>query len=249
VPDFDPATAALALVALGAGGVVKGVTGIGLPIVTIAVLSNFLPVPVILALITIPIVLTNLWQAMHAGNLMEPLRRFWPMIVCLLVFIWVGARLVVRLDPDTLFALVGAAVVLFTVTNYTAPSIRVSPAAEIWAAPLAGVMGGLLGGISTMWGPPMTMYLVMLRLPKDAFVRAIGLVWSSASVPLVIAYVENGILSTETAPVSLLACIPAFAGLWGGQRIRDRINQETFRRTLLVVLFLIGLNLIRRGVF
>ncbi len=249
MPDFDALTVTFALVGLALGGLVKGVTGIGLPIVAVAVLSNFLPVPLILALVTLPIVLTNLWMAAHSGNLMEPLRRFWPMIACLLVFIWVGARIVVTLDTDTFFALLGAVVVLFTATNYFTPVMRVPASAEKWAGPLAGAMGGVLGGISTIWGPPMTMYFVMLRLPKDTFVRAVGLVWFAASIPLVIAYVENGILTGETAPLSLLACVPAFAGLWTGQKIRGRINPETFRKALLITLFVIGLNLIRRAVF
>ena len=66
---------------LAIGGVVKGTIGVGLPVVVIAVLSNFLPVPLVLALVTVPILLTNLWQVMEAGKPMVPLRRFWPMIV------------------------------------------------------------------------------------------------------------------------------------------------------------------------
>ncbi len=60
---------------------------------------------------------------------------------------------------------------------------------------------------------------------------------------------DNGILTGEVAPLSLLASVPAFAGMWAGQRIRGRIDQETFRKVLLITLFVIGLNLIRRAVF
>ena len=109
--------------------------------------------------------------------------------------------------------------------------------------------GGLLGGVSTIWGPPMTMYFVMLRLSKDMFVRTIGLVWFAGSIPLVLAYVENGILTAEVAPLSLLACVPGLAGMWVGQKIRGRVDQETFRKALLITLFVMGLNLIRRAVF
>ncbi|MFQ5617419.1 MAG: sulfite exporter TauE/SafE family protein [Rhodospirillales bacterium] len=249
MPVFDTMTVTVALVGFAFGGVVKGVTGIGLPIVAISVLSSFLPAPLVLGLVTVPIVLTNLWLAVQSGNLMAPLRRFWPMIACFLGFIWVGARIVVNLDADTLFGLLGAVVVLFTATNYVRPVMRVPPPAEIWAGPLAGALGGLLGGVSTIWGPPMTMYFIMLRLSKDMFVRTIGLVWFAGSIPLVLAYVDNGILTAEVAPLSLLACVPGVAGMWVGQKIRDRINQETFRKALLVTLFVIGLNLIRRAVF
>lgn len=249
MPVFDTMTVTVALVGFAFAGVVKGMTGIGLPIVAISVLSSFLPAPLALGLVTVPIVLTNLWQVMQSGNLMEPLRRFWPMIACLLVFIWVGAQIVVALDADALFALLGTVVVLFTATNYVRPVMKVPPSAEIWAGPLAGAVGGLLGGVSTILGPPMTMYFVMLRLSKDMFVRTIGLVLFAGSIPLVLAYVENGILTAEVAPLSLLACVPGLAGMWVGQKIRGRIDQETFRKALLITLFVMGLNLIRRAVF
>ncbi len=230
------------------GGVVKGTIGVGLPVVVIAVLSNFLPVPLVLALVTVPILLTNFWQVMEAGKPMVPLRRFWPMIVCLIVFIWIGARFVIDLDPRVLYALIGTAVTLFVVTSYFKLHGTVPPSAERWAGPVAGMLGGLLGGISTIWGPPMMMYFVMLRLSKETYIQAVGLVWFIASIPLVVAYVRYGILTTHTALLSVIACIPGAIGFFVGQRLRKRINQELFRTLLLWFLLLVGLNLIRRAI-
>ena len=95
----------------------------------------------------------------------------------------------------------------------------------------------------------MTMYFVMLKLPKDTFVRAVGLVWFCASVPLVVAYTDNGLLNADTAPLSAAASVPGLIGIRIGEVIRARIDQEVFRKTMLVVLVIIGLNLIRRAVF
>ena len=246
---FGPLQLVLASVALAAGGVVKGTIGIGLPIVTIAILSNLLPIPQVLGIVTLPILATNLWQAVHSGNLLVPLKRFWPMIAGLMICLWIGTRLVVALDPAVLYGLLGLVVVLFTLTSFATPNFTLSPRAQIWCAPIAGSLGGLLGGISTIWGPPMMMYFVMIRLTKEEFIRAVGLVWFAASVPLVAGYIDNGILNADNATTSALACIPAFAGLWTGQWLRQFIDQEIFRNVLLAALFLIGLNLIRRALF
>lgn len=247
--DIDPAMLRLIAFAMALGGLVKGAIGIGLPIVCVAVLSQFVEVHLVLALVTIPICLTNFWQAIHAGSPLEPIRRFWPMILCLLVSLWLSAKLVVRIEPETLYGLIGCAVLIFTVTSFIQPSRGLTPATERWAGPLAGLLGGVLGGLSAMWGPPMMMYFVMLRLPKEEFIRAVGLVWFAASLPLVAGYVENGVLNERTVQLSALACLPALAGLWLGQWIRGFIDQESFREVLLLALFLIGLNLIRRALF
>ena len=246
---FDGTVVTIACVALVTGGIVKGAIGVGLPAVAIAVMSGFLPVPLMVALVTVPILLTNLWQAIHAGDPLEPLKRFWPMIVCLLVVTWLSARLVVSLDGRVLFALLGTVLILFVAINRLKGVWTVPPAAEKWMGPLAGSLGGFLGGISTIWGPPMMMYFVMLDLPRGVYIRTVGLVWFLASLPLAAAYVRHGVLTVETGALSALACIPSFVGLAVGQWLRDRINQETFRKFLLLFLFLTGLNLIRRALF
>lgn len=230
-------------------GAVKGLVGIALPAVAIAILTQVLEPVQVLPLLCIPIVVTNFWQAIHAGSPMEPLRRFWPMILCMLVALWWSAHLVVRLEPQLLYGLIGSVLVIFTTTNLTRPNLRLSPLAERLGAPIAGTIGGLLGGVSTMWGPPMAAYFVLIGLPKDAFLRATGLVWLLASLPLVWGYFDNGLLNRETAPLSALATLPALLGFWIGAKLRGRIDQDAFRKVLLIALLLIGLNLIRRALF
>ena len=57
----------------------------------------------------------------------------------------------------------------------------------------------------------------------------------------------NGLLSLEIVGLSAAGAVPMGAGLFVGSRLRNRIDQKAFERLLLVVLFLIGINLVRRG--
>ena len=241
---------AIMAVALTAGGIVKGVVGLGLPLVTMAILLNFLsPIPV-LGLLVMPILVTNLWQTARSGNITEPLRRFWPMITAALVFLFIGAELIVVMDTQVLFGVLGVCVVFFSGASLARPNVpALRPETEKWAGPLAGAMGGFLGGISTIWGPPMTMYFVMLKLEKDTFVRTVGLAWLSLAVPLTFAYWRNGIFAGDIIPLSTAGCVPGMIGIRIGEKIRQRIDQETFRKVMLGALLIIGLNLIRRAVF
>lgn len=246
---LDPATLALVAATLVAGGVVKGITGLGLPMLALGVLTVFLPVPLVLAIIVTPIVVTNLWQAVRLGNLMEPIRRFWPVVVTLFVFLWIGARLVIALPPRVLYGIIGCSVVAFSILSFAHPEFRLSPRWERSAGFLAGTAGGLLGGLSTLFGPPIVMFFLMLGMPKESFIRAVGLIWFAGSVPLILAYVDNGILNLDTTPLSVAACVPAMAGLGLGAAIRNRFDQHTFRNAVLLMFFVLGLNLVRRAVF
>ena len=247
---YEPYVLTIVSMALAAGGIVKGLTGFGLPIAAIAIMLNFLDPKSTLAVLVGPILVTNLWMALRSGDLRQPLRRFWPLICSFVVFLFIGARLLVELDERVLFGLLGACVTVFAASSLFRPHTRpLKPATERWMAPIVGMMSGLLGGISTIWGPPIVMYFMRLQLDKRSWIRTVALVWLLGSVPLTIAYWQNGILNADTVPLTAYACLPAMVGILVGSIVRRRISQETFHKVLLAVLVVIGLNLIRRALF
>ncbi len=235
-------------VALIAGGIVKGVTGLALPIVSLAITINFLAPKTTIALLVFPILITNCWQAFRTGLSFSLFRRFRLLIVLFIIFLVFSATIVVDLKTDILFLCLGAAVTIFAVSNLVKPQRKsLSQYSEKIIGPIAGVCGGLLGGVSTMWGPPITMFLVLLNLDKDEWVRVVALIWFVGSIPLTITYLSNGILNIETIPLSIYACIPGMIGIFIGENLRKRVEQEKFRKILLCLLFAIGLDLIRRA--
>ena len=193
--------------------------------------------------------LTNVWQVMAVRGTLAPLRRFWPMLVTMLAGLAIGAQLVVVLDASYLYLVVGSMVSLFTALGFLHPTMRLPPRAEVPGGVAIGALAGICGGMGGIWGPPISMYLLALDLKKDDFIGAIGLVWFLGTLPLGLFYTLNGIVGSHNVLYSAAACIPAVIGLWGGQHIRKRIPQESFRKVLMATLFLIGLNLVRRAIF
>ena len=231
------------------GGALKGIVGVGLPLVGISLLGLVLDPRLVLAMLVIPIVVTNLWQACATGIPWRDLQRFWPLIALFAIGTWGGAQMLVQINTNLLLGLLGSIVVVFCSISLLSPNVRLPVRHEVWAGPTVGIGAGLLNGISTVNGPPLALYLVALRLEKDAFVSAYGLIALSGSIPLALSYAAVGLLGPTEFWWSTLALIPVLAGLWLGQRIRRHINPELFRKVLLCTLIVLGLNLIRRAVF
>src|SRR3546814_5359652 len=74
-PGLLPAVAAVFLLA----GVVKGVVGLGLPTISMALLALFMPPAPAAALLVVPSLITNLWQARPIHTLAPLLRRIGPL--------------------------------------------------------------------------------------------------------------------------------------------------------------------------
>ena len=56
------------------------------------------------------------------------------------------------------------------------------------------------------------------------------------------------IYSADRFFYAVLACIPTFAGLWLGEKIRQRINAEMFFNIVSMAILVTGINLVRIGI-
>ena len=249
VGELEPAVLAAVFVALMMGGLVKGVIGFAFPMVSVPLLSSIVDVRFALVAMVIPIVVTNLWQAVQGGFFLWAAKRFWPVVCGLAMGIWIGANLAVLVDENTLFLVLGIVAIVFTAISHLQPDLHLPERYEKPVGAFAGLLGGISGGMFTVWGPPMLMFLVARRLGKEAFIGAVGLIWFCGSIFLTISFTAVDILGEDNVAMSALALVPVLAGMGLGMWLRGWINQETFRKAVLVALFLVGLNLLRRALF
>ena len=182
--DISPLTLLLAAGAFLAGGTVKGVLGIGLPLVAVPLLATALDLPTAVALMIVPVTSSNFLQAVQGGRYGAVVRRFWPVLIPLVLFTILSAQFLADIDPRTGALFLGAIVMGFAVVQALPLRLSVPPEWTRLLNPLVGALSGMLGGISNLFGPPVIMYLVALRLPKDEFVATVALFFLVGGVTL-----------------------------------------------------------------
>ncbi|HYM72545.1 MAG TPA: TSUP family transporter, partial [Stellaceae bacterium] len=117
------------------------------------------------------------------------------------------------------------------------------------AGPLVGLVAGVLGGMSAMFGPPMIAYLVGLGTDPASFVKQMAILALAASTTLLLALSGAGALSPVDLAISGAALIPIQLGMPAGRWLRGRIKPGVFRIAVLAVLAGGGLDLLRRTWF
>ncbi|WP_037334216.1 sulfite exporter TauE/SafE family protein [Salinisphaera hydrothermalis] len=228
---------------------VKGTLGLGMPVFSVSLLGGLLDPHAVLALMVVPVLASNLWQALQSGYWRTACRRFWPMIVCFAIGTAIGGYWMARIDPARLLTILGVIAIAFALVNLIKPDLRLAARHRNWVGAVVGGSTGVVNGLSTVNGPPLLMYLVACGLDREEFVGAYGVIALAGAVPLAATYAYTGVFGATEAYWSTLALLPVFAGLWLGRRLRRHIQPEVFRRVLLVLLMLLGANLIRRGLY
>lgn len=249
--DLSLATILFAAATVLLAGFIKGVSGFALPLTMVAGLTLILPAETVVAMIAFPALVTNFLQARRAGLAMAlaTLRQYWLLNLILVLTVFASTWLVVTLDERSLFLVVGSGGFVFSVLQVLG---RPRHLPENWQFALQapfGLVAGVLGGIAGIWGVALVNYFLALRISKPAFVQALGVTYFVACIPYIAGHVQTGVLNTATAPLSLLALIPALLGLRLGIALQDRLDPVRFRQIVLIILLLITLNLVRRGLW
>jgi uncharacterized protein len=239
----------LMCVILVLAGMTKGVLGVGLPLIAVPLLSQVVSVPLAIMTLAVSTVVSNAFQAFQGRDAIAVVRRFWTLLVPFVVTLILAAHLLVTLDDRTLSLIMGAVLILFTLLNRIPRLSTVRVEHERVLNPLVGIFAGLLGGVSSFFGPVLLMYAVALKLPKALFVSAMSTFLFCGALPLLISFVAYGMMGRDEFIISGLSLIPVFVGLLIGQKIQQRMPQETFRKGITAMLLLTGTSLILRAMF
>lgn len=232
-----------------AAGLVKGVTGMGLPTVAMGLLSVVMPPAAAAAMLVIPSFVTNVWQWLAGPDTAGLLRRLWPMMASIVLGTVAGAALLVRVDPLWSGLALGIALLVYASYALVSPALSIPARVEPWLSPIVGLVTGAVTGATGVFVMPAVPYLQALGLDKDELVQALGLSFTVSTVALAAGLLMHGAFRLDQLGLSALVIVPALAGMWLGQKIRARISPRRFRQFFLLFLGLLGLELVSRPFF
>lgn len=231
-------------------GFVKGAIGFAMPMIMISAFSSFLPPELALAGLILPTVVANLGQAFRQGwqAALVSCRAYWRMITATVVFIVISAQFVRVIPQDLFLFCLGLPITLFALVQLAGRSLALNLHHRNRAEWAFGMVGGLYGGISGVWGPPVLVFLLSVGADKREMVRVQGVIFLIGAVVLTTAHLQSGVLNARTLPFSMALILPSVLGMVAGQWVQDRLDQQRFRWWTLVLLVLTGANLMRRAI-
>lgn len=251
-------TTPLSIMVLAAGaffiaGFVKGVIGLGLPTVAIALLSIALLPAEAAALLIVPSVVTNVWQALAGRHIGPLLRRLWPLLLAMaagsaVVTLTGGAVLTGDHAGRAAMAL-GVVLMLYAALGLSTVRFAVPPRLEQHLTPLIGLVNGGVTVATGVYVIPSAPYLQALGLDRDALVQALGLAFTVSTLMLAGSLAWAGAFHVTVAGDSLLLVLPTFAGMMAGQWLRGRVPQQVFRLCFFTGLLVLGAQLVLRTLF
>ncbi len=243
MPGFEsfPLVAILWIFAVIAlAGVIQGALGFGFPFIATPLVAMFADMRTAVVVILLPTLATTVVTLVTSGPLGPVLARFWRMPIYAFCGALAGTWLFIS-APDAPYQLLLALIIvvylnLDRIARGNWPLIRRHEQAF---APLAGAAAGLFEGTANVAAPPLIIYYLALGLAPALLVQALQICFMvGKATQFTVLTLHGGVTAAQWLATLPLVAV-AVTTSYGGTRVRNRIDAETFRvwvkRALLVI--------------
>jgi len=218
---------AIVLMAVVIGAIAKAITGMGLPLIAIPIASLFIDVNDAIVVIAFPNVLANAYLAGRERHRYAETRDLPTLAIAGVIGAIGGALLLVNIPEQPLVLAVIVAIVGYVVLFFAHPELRVGPTRSARLAPVVGGVGGVFQGAVGISGPIVGSWIHSYRLPRGAHILSVTSLFFITGLAQLIVLIGSGELSGRVV-ATLLACIPVFAAIPIGTRLRDSVSVRGF---------------------
>lgn len=243
-------------------GMVQGVTGFGIGLVAVGILTIYHPpdvaIPALLGvyIVTMSVLLYEHRKYFNKKLLQDNLLISFPSIVLALLGMAGGSFLLKTISSNRITLMLGVFIIGFSLFNFFQkflnhrkfPSVGQSSLNKksvkvlcYFASSSAGILEGFLG----LGGPPIVMYMIYQRLDSKLFITFFNFFFLALSPLRLTNYLILGIIDLEVLKLAFFILIFVVIGLILGILIRRRFVDERKFKVLVVVLLIgIGISLI-----
>jgi len=227
------------------GGIVQGCAGFGLSLSTVPVMvfvfqpTILTPVQLLLSLVNNVTVLTEVWR-----------KAIWQQVLWLVAGGICGIPLGIFLLKSlaSSYIKLGIGVIVLAVASAMLAGWKLRLPARLAMLLPVGLLSGILGGSTSLNGPPVILYFTSQHPDKDVFRANMAAYFTAVNIAGLAMFLSAGLLTRTVLTMAAVFVIPLIAGTLCGILLARQISERHFRPGILIVLALIGVMLIAMNV-
>ena len=229
------------LVIFTISGIVKGIVGMGLPTISLLLLTLFTNINTAISLIIIPSLATNLFQGFLGKYFKELVREFWGFFIVSGFFVYLGTFIFVKVNVQISTLLLSILIILYSFIVLIKKNFSIKNKKSIFLRLTVFSTNGILTGTTGSLIIPGVFYFQSLGFNKEKLIQALGLHFSVLTLFLGLSKSYNNYyLTQDLLFVSLVSCFFAFSGMYVGSIIRSKIDEKIFKNLFIFSLIILG---------
>lgn len=235
---------ALAALALAAGGILKGATGAGAPIIAVPMLALIFDVRYAVAVLVVPNLITNYWQWRQHREKSLPASFNWLFAGGGGLGALAGSLMLAFAPPDLLLTGVGVIVLLYIAFRLINTDWALPYRLGLLLAGPAGFLGGMLQGAAGLSAPVSITFMNALQLERSSFIATMSVFFMVMSLVQVPALAGLGLLSWAILLHGTIALALLLGFMPVGNALAKHVRREVFDKVILALLAVIAAKIL-----
>ena len=240
----DPLIIIAILVAFSLGGILKGATGAGAPIITIPVIAAFYDVRIAVIIMVIPNLLTNIGQLYQFRKTILPKLFTLSFAIGGGIGAFLGTILLANLSIKILTLSVAFIVIVYILLKLLVPSWKLTYEKAKKLVFLMGSLGGILQGTAGLSAPISITFLNSMKLERNQFIPTISVYFGVMSIFQMPTLYYYNFLNLEIILVSCISTLVLLSFMPIGSWIAKSVSKESFDKITLILLGFIAFRII-----
>jgi len=239
----DPIALSVILLALFLGGVLKGATGVGVPLVAVPVIAAFYDVRIAVVIMVTPNFLTNIWQVWNHRTTRLPQQFGLRFALAGAVGAFLGTVMLATFSVWVLQLIMAGIIVVYVTLRLARPAMQLAFERALQVVLPVGFASGVLQGAAGISAPISVSFLNAMRLDRPVFIHTITGIFVSMSLIQIPSLFAYGMMTPALLGLGALAVVPLLLGMPIGGWIARRISAKTFDRIMLGFLTILAARL------
>ena len=241
---IDLQTLTIVGLAFAMGGVIKGATGAGAPLIAVPVMTSFFDIRFAVAVFVLPNLITNLYQGLIYRHALKD--RLFLLVLCLSAAVgsFAGSLMLYQAASGVLEMMMAGLIMFYVTFRFANPGWQLSLKTAHKLYPPVGFTAGFLQGAVGISAPASLTFLNAIRFERSEFIVIVSAFFTTMSIIQLPTLSYFGLMQTEHVVLGSLAIIPLMAGMLLGARMLRHASAELFDKIILLILIGIAIRLI-----
>ncbi len=232
-----------------AGGLIKGLIGVGLPTVTLTFLSFIFDIKISISIILLPIIITNLYQMIDGKYLKKIVSDTKFFQISAFVFVFLGFYFLLIFNSNTILIILAVILIFNSILGLTKYEIQFKNFKSKYYQLFIGSMTGVVTGVTGIYTMPFIFLIQSLQYTKNQVIQLMGLTFFIFACTQFLLFSFNDLINIKILILSTVACIPILIGVYLGTILRKKISEALFKLLFNLMLVIMGVLLITKAIF
>lgn len=224
--------------------IVHGSIGFGFGMLATSVVALFFDLKTTILFLLIPTMVTNVISILSEGKFFEAVKKFWFIIVLLIIGSVLGTFLLVYFNASVFKVLLAFIILFYLFQSFKGIKIYFIKKFPTISTYILGLFGGVIAGITNNVAPLMIIYTIELNFTKKDTIQLSNLSFLFTKMGQFAVLWYYDLFTVHSLEISALGVLCVVFGMFIGIKLRRKIDKKFYVKLLKMLLFVIALMLI-----